>query len=138
MNISNLYLFLIVIVVFGTNKLQAQNPENQLAVQKIYDFIQDKNTTTREVAALMPAIDWEKLKLPEGVDPRNTITFCALMKNQWGSILFRDLEFKQIAEDKVVVTGIVNGRQPSECEYISSRFTHNWTLRNGEIITFTE
>ncbi len=138
MKISYLYLFLLSTVLFTSNSMQGQNYEEQLLVQKIYDALQDSSTSSQDVAALIPAVKWKEIKIPEEINPRSTITLSAIMTDQWSCILFRDLKFDNIVENKIMVTGEVIGRQPSECEYISTRFRHYWSLENGEIIAFTE
>lgn len=138
MKTSQLYLSLMLITVLNINSLQGQNIENQPIVQGIYDALQDKNASSRDVAVLMPGIKWAEIKDPEGVNPRHTITLSALMKQQWRSIQFADLKFSHLDKNKLVVTGIVNGRLATECEYISSPFKHHWSLKDGKILSFAE
>lgn len=138
MKTSHLYLLLFSSALLISNNLQGQNYEEQLLVQKIYDALQDRNTSSQDVAALVPVVKWKEIKTPEGINQRTTITFRAIMTNHWSSILFRDLKFDYIVKNKIMVTGEVTGRQPSECEYISTRFRHYWSLKNGEIVAFSE
>lgn len=138
MKIYHLHIILFLTAVFSSLNLSGQNLENQIIVKSLYDALQKNSKSYQEVGVLMPGINWKEIKVPEGVDIKNTITLVEMMKNNWGSILFKDLEFNSNGKNKIIVTGIVNGRRPTECEYISSRFKHNWSLNEGKIIDFSE
>ena len=135
MNTLQRYLFLLVMLVFTSNRLQGQNTNNQEIVKNIYEVLQNSKN---DITSLIPGIKWKDASTSREVDERHTITFGAIIKNEWGSILFEDLNFQEAKKNKVLVTGVVHGRQPAECEYISTRFKHSWDLKDGKIVSFKE
>lgn len=111
---------------------------NQEVVKSIYDALQNNSTTSKDIAAMIPTLKWEDVRKPKGVNERYTITLIGIVKNEWGSVVFDDLKFQTSEKNMVLVTGIVMGRQPTECEFISYQFQHTWFLKDGEIINFKE
>lgn len=138
MKTLQLYAITLLTVLFTSAHLQGQDHNDQIIVQQIYDVLQNKNSTSKEISALKAGINWSEAKSEKTVNNRHYIRFSALMKNEWESLLFQDLEFQIPEKDKVVVTGTVNGRQRTECEYISTPFKHYWSLKNGKIVGFIE
>ena len=132
------YFFLISFVLLGVSPSNAQNTNNQLIVQEIYDYLQDKNSTSRDIARLTGKIKWDDEIHRKNLPKNNGINFIAVLNNEYGRVLFARLSFKEVERDKVVVTGIMSGRQATECEYISTSFQHKWSLTQGEIIGFSE
>lgn len=133
-----LLLFLLGICALTTNNLPAQDLENQALVKNIYNALQDKNKSPGEVANLMPQIDWNEISLTKGVGSKTGITLSGIMDHSWVSLEIRDLHFEHPRLREVEVTGIINGRRPTECEYISSPFRHRWRVHDGNIISFAE
>lgn len=117
--------------------LQGQKA-NQEVVKNIYDALQNNSTTSKDIAAMTPTLKWEEVHNAKDVNERYTITLSAIMKNEWRSVSFQNLKFHEIEENKIVITGTVSGRQPTECEGITTAFQHIWTLRDGKIINFKE
>ncbi|APS38185.1 hypothetical protein AO058_04470 [Salegentibacter sp. T436] len=116
--------------------MQGQENIDQDLVKKLYEILQNKNATANEIAALTNSIDWDEI---ESVKNSNyNITLSGIIKNEWQSILFKDLNFQVSGKNKVLVTGIVKGRKASECEYIYTIFKHSWSLKQGKIIGFLE
>ena len=132
------YLFLISFAILGVSLLNAQNTNNQLIVQEIYDYLQDKNSTSQDIARLTGKIKWDDEIHRKNLSKKNWINFIAVLNNEYGPVLFDRLSSKEVERDKVVVTGIMSGRRASECEYISTHFQHNWSLEQGQIIGFSE
>lgn len=138
MKTLQIYLFLIVPVLSTSNNLQGQNNNNQEIIKNIYDVVQNHSKTSNDLAALTPGIKWDEVINPKEMNDRDNITFPAVMQNQWGHVLFNKIIFQEVEQDKVLVTGTVNGRQPSECEFVSTRFKHYWTIKDGQVIKFLE
>lgn len=118
--------------------VQGQMNESLSVVKNIYEVIQKSSTTSKEIKELTPNIQWEKLKSAKEVNERYTITFSAILKNEWRGISFHKLKFQETKKNSILVTGSVSGRQPTECEGVASAFQHLWTLKEGEIINFNE
>jgi len=136
MKILHLYFISLLIGLFNSNYLQGQENIDLDLVKQLYEVLQNKNATSNEIAALTNSIDWDEI---ESVKNSNyNITLSGIIKNEWQSILFKDLNFQVSGKNKVLVTGIVKGRKASECEYISTRFKHYWSLKDGRIIGFLE
>lgn len=136
MKILHLYFIPLLIVLFTSNYLRGQNNSNQVIVKQVYEVLQNKNATSNEIAALTNSINWDEI---ESVKKSNyRISLSSIMENEWQSILFKNLNFELSDKNKVLVTGVVNGRKATECEYISTRFKHYWALKDGKIISFLE
>ncbi len=136
MKVLHLYFISLLIGLFNSNYLQGQENIDLDLVKQLYEVLQNKNATSNEIAALTNSIDWDEI---ESVKNSNyNITLSGIIKNEWQSILFKDLNFQVSGKNKVLVTGIVKGRKASECEYISTRFKHYWSLKDGRIIGFLE
>jgi hypothetical protein len=108
-----------------------------LVLQRLYEVLQEKNATSGDVAVLAPDIEWSKVVIPTGVDRRYNILLSDVMQDEWVSLLFKDLDFRSEG-NTVVVSGIVNGRRTTECEMVSNRFEHHWSLKGEKITSFTE
>ena len=136
MKVLHLYFISLLIGLFTSNYLMGQENIDQDLVKQLYEVLQNKNATSNEIAALTNSIDWDEI---ESVKNSNyNITLSGIIKNEWQSILFKDLNFQVSGKNKVLVTGIVKGRKASECEYIYTRFKHSWSLKQGKIIGFLE
>ena len=136
MKVLHLYFIPLLIGLLTSNYLHGQENIDQDLVKQLYEVLQNKNTTSNEIKAITNSIDWDEI---ESVKKTNdNITLSGIIKNEWQSILFKNLNFQLSDKNKVLVTGIVKGRKASECEYIYTRFKHSWSLKNGEIIGFLE
>lgn len=131
------HAILLVMAVCISSILQGQNTHNREVIKHLYDVLQN-NKAGSDTAVLIPGITWEDVKQPGEAEERSSIRFGAIMKNLWGSILFKDLDFQDTGKNRVLVTGVVYGRQPTECEFISTRFKHSWDLKDGKIVRFKE
>ncbi|MFO8148510.1 MAG: hypothetical protein R6U03_14075 [Gillisia sp.] len=138
MNTLQRYSILLVTVLFTSNILHGQNANNQEIVKNVYDVLQNSKARSNDIAVLIPGIKWDDVKNTREVNEKFSITFDAILKNEWGSIRFEDLNFQNAEKNKVIVTGVVNGRQPAECEFISTRFKHSWDLKDGKIVSLKE
>lgn len=118
--------------------VQGQKAGNLEVVKHIYDALQKNITTSKDIKALTPSLKWEEVHNAKNINERYTISLFAILKNEWRGVTFQNLVFREIEENKVLVTGKVSGRQPSECEGITTTFHHIWTLRDGEIINLLE
>lgn len=138
MNTLQRYSILLVTVLFTSNILHGQNANNQEIVKNVYDVLQNSKARSNDIAVLISGIKWDDVKNTREVNEKFSITFDAILKNEWGSIRFEDLNFQNAEKNKVIVTGVVNGRQPAECEFISTRFKHSWDLKDGKIVSLKE
>ncbi|MFO7844231.1 MAG: hypothetical protein R6V16_10525 [Bacteroidales bacterium] len=138
MNTLHRYSILLVTVVFTSNILHGQNANNQEIVKNVYDILQNSKARSNDIAVLIPGIKWDDVKNTREVNEKFSITFDAILKNEWGSIRFEDLNFQNAEKNTIIVTGVVNGRQPAECEFISTRFKHSWDLKDGKIVSLKE
>ena len=138
MKTSNITWVLFVSLLF-TYILQGQQAkDDHLIVQQFYDILQNKNATNTDIANLAPEIEWDTISAPRATNSEHHITVISIIKNEWGNITFKDLKFQNSEENMVLVTGIVKGRKPSECDYISYNFQHSWSLDNGRLVNFLE
>ncbi|SKB62268.1 hypothetical protein SAMN05660776_2179 [Salegentibacter holothuriorum] len=96
-----------------------------------------KDATSAEVSLLTESINWDEILSVKKAN-NDSIFLSAIINMEWQSISFKDLKFQSSEKNEVLVTGIVKGHKSSECEYISTRFKHYWSLKDGEIISFTE
>lgn len=138
MKTLQIYIFLIATALFCSNNLQGQNYSDLEMIRKIYDALEDKSQTSNDLAALTPNLNWDGLINQKQVDGRYNITFPAVMQKRWGRVLFDRLNFQEVEKNRVLVTGIVKGRQPTECEFVSTQFQHTWLLNEGKIVNFLE
>ncbi len=118
--------------------VQGQISKNESVVKNIYEVVQKNSTTSKDIKALTPNLNWNKLTNANEVNERYTITFLSILQNNWRGISFHKLAFQETEKNKILVTGSVSGRQPTECEGVITTFQHLWTLKDGEIINFTE
>tara|TARA_R110000850_G_scaffold147130_1_gene269300 strand:- start:12206 stop:12598 length:393 start_codon:yes stop_codon:yes gene_type:complete len=118
--------------------VQGQKSKNIDTVQNIYDAFQKSNATSKDIKSLTPSLNWEEVKSTKEVNERYNITLSAILKNEWRGVTFQNIEVREIEENKVLVTGTVSGRQPTECEGITTAFQHLWTFKDGRIIHVTE
>ncbi len=138
MNTLQRYSVLLVTVLFTSNILQGQSTNNQEMIKNIYEILQNSKAGSNDIEVLIPEIKWDDVKNSREGNERSSITFGSILKKEWESILFEDLNFQNAEKNKVVVTGIVKGRQPAECELISTKFKHSWDLKDGKIVSFKE
>ncbi len=133
-----LYIIILVTVLFTSSHLKGQTQTDKAVVKQIYDVLQNKKPSSKEIAALKAGINWDEVNPGKAARNKYSISLSAIMNNAWGNIMFEDLNFQIPEKNKVLVTGIVNGRQSTECEYISTRFKHFWSLKDGKIVSFIE
>ncbi|MHA6280087.1 hypothetical protein ACXYMT_07885 [Salinimicrobium sp. CAU 1759] len=115
-----------------------QERSNHSLIKEIYEILQEKSTTLKDFESLTSNIDWEEIVLTEGMDAWNHISLSSLLRNEWMSIVIKDLQFHTADENSILVTGFVHGRQPTECEFISYSFEHYWLLEDERITGFKE
>ncbi|MFN4763173.1 hypothetical protein ACKGJN_08640 [Gillisia sp. Q332] len=138
MNTLQRYSILLITVLFTSTILQGQNTNNQEMIKNLYDILQNSKASSNDITVLIPGIKWEDVKYSREDNERSSITLDAIMKKEWGSIVFEKLDIRDTEKNEVIVTGIVNGRQPTECEFTSTRFKHSWDLKDGKIVSFKE
>jgi len=132
-----LYTMTFILAWIAMPSMQGQKA-NQEIVKHIYDALQNSSTASKEIKALTSTLNWEEIKSTKDVNERYTITLSAIVKNEWRGVSFKNLEYRKIEENKVLVTGTVSGRQPTECEGVTTTFQHLWTFKDGQIIQLTE
>lgn len=133
--------FNIILFVFGISvspNLLGQDINNQLVVKKIYDVLQDKSATSQDLEVLFPVEKWGQIRNSINENEKYSISLNGIIEGDWGSIVFEKIQFQTPAENEVVVTGMVRGRQPTECKYISRQFEHYWFFKGGVIVGFRE
>ncbi|HSP40842.1 MAG TPA: hypothetical protein VLN46_05365 [Gillisia sp.] len=111
---------------------------NQEVVKNIYDALQNNSSTSKDIVAMIPTLKWDEVRKPKGANEKYSIALSGIIKKEWGDVVFENLRFQTPEKNMVFVTGIVMGRQPTECEFISYQFQHTWFLKEGEIINFKE
>lgn len=133
-----IYLYSLLCVFAGIfpSKAQVQENNNQEIVKQIYDVLQDKNAFSKDITLLTSGIRWEAGSTKKNHN-RNSMSFRTILNKEWDSVLFEDLYFLN-DENRIVVTGTVSGKKATECDYISTRFKHSWTIEDGKILAFNE
>lgn len=132
------YFLLILSIVFSSYALQAQMNNDRETVAQVYDLLQTREAGPAEVALLTPKINWAEVKSLKKLNKRYNISFSSIMQNNWQSLEFRDLDLQEIEKNRILATGTVIGRQPTECGISSTDFRHSWSLKNGEIVGFSD
>lgn len=135
---TRLYLYTL-LFLFGlcvTQYVQGQETDHKIVLE-VYDALQDKNRSSKDLAVLAPGLNWDEARNKTKAK-RYKIALISIVNNEWGSIRFDQLKIESTQGDKLVVKGIVNGRKHLECEFVSHPFTHYWTLKNGELIHLSE
>lgn len=138
MKVLKFKVLLFVTVLLFSIGVQGQINENVGVIKSIYNALQNSNPTSKEIKALTSTLNWEEIKSTKDVNERYTITLSAIVKNEWRGVSFKNLEYRETTENKVLVTGTVSGRQPTECEGVTTTFQHLWTFKDGQIIQLTE
>lgn len=133
-----IYIVLILLVLITTSALKAQENVNREMVERLYQVLQTRGNGPNDIVALTPKINWEEVGAAKALDQRNTISFPSVMANRWSGLQFKNLDFQEISKEEILVTGTVSGRQHSECEYITGKFKHSWSFRDGQIVQFLE
>ena len=129
---------IILLLVLISLAARAQQSDRISNVQQIYATLEDKTASLQDLALIAPNINWEDIKAEKEEESRYAISLSSVLKNNWISLAIRDLQYENLDEDVLVVTGTAEGRNASECEYISSRFKHYWVFKNDKIIKFQE
>ncbi|PIQ18831.1 MAG: hypothetical protein COW66_04315 [Flavobacteriaceae bacterium CG18_big_fil_WC_8_21_14_2_50_34_36] len=118
--------------------VQGQKSNNVEVVKNIYETLQNSSTASKDIMALTPSIKWDEVNIINNFNERYSITFLAIINNEWRDLSFQNLVYHKIKENKILVSGTVTGRQPTECEGILTEFQHLWTLIDGQITSLTE
>ncbi len=129
---------MVFVIILITNTMHCQEKNDVEVLKNIYKVLQIPSTSSKDIVSLTPEINWnEKFSSEKEID-RYVIGFGGIMKNKWHSLEFTDLLFHRDGNNKVMVSGTVSGKQPTECEFRSNRFKHSWTIQNGKLIDFSE
>ena len=96
MKVLKFKVLLFVTVLLFSLGVQGQINENVGVIKSIYNALQNSNTTSKEIKALTPNLNWEEVKSTKDVNERYTITLSAIVKNEWRGISFQKLEFQEI------------------------------------------
>lgn len=133
-------LNLMIVLVFGigTYSLQAQDKNDREVLERVYSLLQTRGTGLTDVIELTSAIDWTEVKTSKQLNERYAITFPGMMRNDWTGLHFQDMVFMQTEKDRILATGRVSGRQPTECGIVTTSFAHSWSFQDGEIVGFSE
>lgn len=134
-------LYTIILSVFGiliSTTLQGQSIDNQKIVEQVYEVLQDRSATSQDIAVLMPVKKWNEIINSKQENERHKISLYGIMNREWRSIVFEKLKIQTPEKNKVLVSGIVKGRKPTECDYIFNQFQHFWFLKDGKIVDFEE
>ncbi len=107
------------------------------SVKRIYEAVKNNETTTL-TAELMAKMKAQKTDFNVEANDRYHISLLAILENKWGKVTLNNLNIQELEENKVLATGEFYGRQTTECEFITNKFTHVWSLRDGDIINFKE
>ncbi|WP_335974672.1 hypothetical protein [Gaetbulibacter jejuensis] len=124
------YSTLLLLSNFGFSQSTINN-EDLNSITLYYSTVQDNQQTSTSLKTLEQLMDWELSRTETvSLNNRNFITLEAVLINQWTQIEITNLELKIVSEEKVMVSGVLSGRQPTECDYISTNFEHLWIKKN--------
>ena len=132
------YFILILSALLSTYSVQGQNNNDRETITQLYDLLQTRGTTSNDAAMLTPKIKWQETRSIKPVNKRNNIPFYGIMKDEWQSLHFQNLNFREIGSNEILVTGSVSGKKLTDCEFVTSKFEHTWSIKEGEIIGFSE
>lgn len=123
-------MFSILVIVLITPFLHAQNSKNQKMVRDIYmQWNTEGSSNSDQLTSIIKLNN-------DNVGDRYSITLYAIVQNEWVQVVFDKIQLQEVEKDNIEVTGKVTGRQPTECEIVSTKFKHVWTVKDGQIIKF--
>lgn len=128
-------LFFLLPALFLSTLTPAQSDERILMVKGIYTALEQGDASSRYMAALPAGIEQEQVK---EFNNRNGFNISSIIKKEWESLEFKNLQFEPEGKNIISVKGIVAGRKATECEYLSKRFRHSWVFEKGKIVKFLE
>ncbi len=136
--------WLVCIVVCFVLQTQAQvATHNVVTINGIYDAIENNNVPSL-IANWVPDMKWYQSANnfnetePYATDNKVLKEIYILLENEWENIIFKNINYQEIEENVVLVTGTLQGRKAKETETISSEFHHLWWLKDGKVIKFLE
>lgn len=120
------------------DQLPAQSTQNNVAsVKGIYDAVQNKDTS-KLMVELAPKIKGFDTNVASEAIDRYHITLPAILQNHWEQITVINLQIEEMDEDVVIAKGELMGRQATDCDIVTTRFQHIWSLKGGKVIEFKE
>ncbi|NEV92754.1 hypothetical protein G3567_01170 [Psychroflexus sp. YR1-1] len=123
-------MFSILIIVLITPFGYAQNKKNHKVVKDIYtQLLTESSSNSDQLTSIIKLNN-------ENDNDRYTISLYAIVQNEWVEVVFDKIQLQEVKKDNIEVTGKVTGRQPTECEIVSTKFKHVWTVKDGQIIKF--
>ncbi len=120
------------------------SPDNMAIIKKLYDDFAKGDIPA--VGAVMAAnIEWNEAENFPFANGNPYIGFDAILKGvfgrigeEWGYWNLTDLNYNDMANDKILVTGRYQAKYKKNGAIINLQMAHLWTLKNGEIIAFQQ
>ncbi|MCM4161320.1 hypothetical protein FHG64_06590 [Antarcticibacterium flavum] len=128
-------LFFLLPALFLSTLTPAQSDERILMVKGIYAALEEGDASSRYMAALPAGIEQEQVK---EINNNNGFSISSILKKEWESLEFKNLQFEPEGKNMIYVSGIVKGRKATECDHLSKRFRHSWVFEKGKIVKFSE
>ncbi len=108
-------------------------------VKRVYESFEnnDKSTLTAELLSTLKEQNTEMAFDFENSD-RFNISLSEIIENRWEKVTINNLNIQELEENKVLASGEFSDSQLTECEFITTKFIHEWSIQNDIIITFKE
>ncbi|GAA0742364.1 hypothetical protein [Gaetbulibacter jejuensis] len=133
-----LYSALLLLSNFGFSQSTINNKDLN-SITQYYNSLQDNKQSSIHLQTLEQLMGWEFLRTETAnLNNRSFITLEAVLINQWTQIEITSLELKVVSENKIIASGILSGRQPTECDYISTSFEHLWIKKSRTLNQITQ
>lgn len=114
--------------LLGSIQKQDQDPNIQ-EIKQYYTAIENYAILSNGLKKIESKLTWERITTMVIYDDKYTITVEGALENHWVQVEITNLRFSYSDNDSIVVRGIISGRQPSQCDYVSSTFEHRWTKK---------
>ena len=102
------------------------------SIAQYYNALQGTGNTNSNMIIITGNMSWEhQPTIEQNYYDRYRITLESVLENHWTQVELKHLKIVSKSNDSIIVTGLLSGRQPDECEYISAPFKHVWTLKNA-------
>lgn len=131
-------MFALLTNLYFTVNLQAQSNQNTIeTVKRVYKAVEN-NDTSSLTDELLSSMKEQNIDMVFDPTDRYNISLLAILENRWISISINNLQIQQLDENSILVTGEFSGRQLTECEFITTKFIHEWSIKPNNNIAFTE
>ncbi len=120
------------IISLNTYAAFAQSYSNDAYATEIsafYNALQHNFITAEALNNLTPNFKLQVTNQTLDKPNRYTITIEEIMQNNWTQIGVSNLKMETTKNNLILVTGNLSGRQPTECDFITTPFKHVWELK---------